>query len=80
MILFINKVLTKKFVDHSIISEFTCEFPQISHTVSHEITTGWAGVSQVLCKLGSENAHRCAQNAENGFGFDFFKRYHKDAD
>jgi hypothetical protein len=31
-----------------------------------------ASLSQVLCKMGSENAHRCAQNAENRFGFDFF--------
>jgi hypothetical protein len=31
--------------------------------------------------MGSENAHGCAQNAENGFGFDFFlERYHKDGD
>jgi hypothetical protein len=30
--------------------------------------------------MGSENAHGCAQNAENSFGFvDFFlERYHKD--
>jgi hypothetical protein len=31
--------------------------------------------------MGSENAHGCAQNAENGFGFDFsFERYHKHGD
>jgi hypothetical protein len=30
--------------------------------------------------MGSENAHRCAQNAENGFGFDFLERHHKDGD
>jgi hypothetical protein len=30
--------------------------------------------------MGSENAHRCAQNAENGFGFDFLEQYHKDGD
>jgi hypothetical protein len=30
--------------------------------------------------MGSENAHRCAQNAENGFDFDFLERYHKDGD
>jgi hypothetical protein len=28
--------------------------------------------------MGSENAHGCAQTSENGFGFDFLKRYHKD--
>jgi hypothetical protein len=30
--------------------------------------------------MGSENAHGCAQNAENGFAFDFLERYHKDDD
>jgi hypothetical protein len=31
--------------------------------------------------MGSENAHGCAQNAENGFNFDFFlERCHKDGD
>jgi hypothetical protein len=31
--------------------------------------------------MGSENTHGCAQNADNGFGFDFFlERYHKDGD
>jgi hypothetical protein len=33
-----------------------------------------------LYKNGSENAHGCAQNAENGFRFDFLKRYDKDGD
>jgi hypothetical protein len=28
--------------------------------------------------MGSENAHGCAQNAENGFNFYFLQRYHKD--
>jgi hypothetical protein len=28
--------------------------------------------------MGSENLHGCAQNAENGFGFGFLERYHKD--
>jgi hypothetical protein len=29
--------------------------------------------------MGSQNVHRYAQNAENGFDFDFFlERYHKD--
>jgi hypothetical protein len=35
-------------------------------------------LSQVFRKVGSENAHRCAQNAENGFDFDFLEQYHKD--
>jgi hypothetical protein len=30
--------------------------------------------------MGSENSHACAQNAENGFGFDSLERYHKDGD
>jgi hypothetical protein len=30
--------------------------------------------------MGSENGHRCALNAENGFDFDFLQRYHKDGD
>jgi hypothetical protein len=28
--------------------------------------------------MGSENIHGCTRNAENGFGFDFLERYHKD--
>jgi hypothetical protein len=28
--------------------------------------------------MGSENAHECTPNAENGFFFDFLDRYHKD--
>jgi hypothetical protein len=28
--------------------------------------------------MGSENAHRQTQNAENGFGFNFLEEYHKD--
>jgi hypothetical protein len=31
-----------------------------------------------LHKMGSENAHECSQNAENGFGFNFIERCHKD--
>jgi tRNA(Ile2) C34 agmatinyltransferase TiaS len=27
--------------------------------------------------MGSKNAHRCAQNAENCFDFDFLEQYHK---
>jgi hypothetical protein len=30
--------------------------------------------------MGSGNGHGCAQNAENGFGFDFLVRYPKDGD
>jgi hypothetical protein len=28
--------------------------------------------------MGSEYAHGCIQNAEDGFGFDFLEQYHKD--
>jgi hypothetical protein len=28
--------------------------------------------------MDSENAHGCAQNAENDFGFVFLEQYHKD--
>jgi hypothetical protein len=27
--------------------------------------------------MGSKNIHKCSQNAENGFGFDFLEQYHK---
>jgi hypothetical protein len=30
--------------------------------------------------MGSENTHGCAENSENGFGFDFLELYHKDGD
>jgi hypothetical protein len=30
--------------------------------------------------MGSEEAHGYAQNAENGFNFDFLELYHKDGD
>jgi hypothetical protein len=33
-----------------------------------------------LFKRGSENGHRCTQNAENFFSFDFLEQYHKDGD
>jgi hypothetical protein len=53
------------------ISELSCEFPQISHTVLYDITVR-LGCHKFLHKMGSRNAHRFAQNTENGFGFDFF--------
>jgi hypothetical protein len=34
--------------------------------------------SQVLLKMGSENAHWFEQNAENGIDFYFLERYCKD--
>jgi hypothetical protein len=30
--------------------------------------------------MGSENAHKCTQNTENGFSFDCLERYHKYGD
>jgi hypothetical protein len=30
--------------------------------------------------VGPRNAHGCTQIAENGFGFEFLERYHKDGD
>jgi hypothetical protein len=36
------------------------------------------GYHQFCQEMGSENAHGCAQNAENGFDFDFLQPYHKD--
>jgi hypothetical protein len=36
--------------------------------------------SHVLRKMGSENAHECAERAENVFGVDFLDRYNKDGD
>jgi hypothetical protein len=60
---------------HFIISELSSEFSQISHTLFYEIITNYEYVklSQVLRKMGSENAHGCAQNADNGFGCDIFR-------
>jgi hypothetical protein len=37
-------------------------------------------LSQVLCKLGSENAHGCAQNTENVFSFAFLRVIPQDGD
>jgi hypothetical protein len=45
------------------------------------ICTRLSQLPQVLRKMCSENAHGCAQNAENGFGFEYFlERYDKDGD
>jgi hypothetical protein len=55
---------------HFTISELSCEFPQISRIVLYEIITVRL-ICHVLRKMGFENDHGCALNAENGFGFDF---------
>jgi hypothetical protein len=51
------------------ISELSCEFPQFSRTVSSRLSQ--ARLSQVLRKVGSENAHGCAQNAEMALALTF---------
>jgi hypothetical protein len=43
------------------ISKLSCEFLQISCTVLYEMIT--VGLSQILRKMGSENADGCVQNA-----------------
>jgi hypothetical protein len=64
-------MLTKKMGERQrfTVSALPRKFTQISRNVLYEIIT--VGLSQVLCKTGSENSHVCAQNAENGFDFDF---------
>jgi hypothetical protein len=48
-----------------------CRLPQISHTLLYMIIKVSQGY-QILCKVGFENTHRWAQNAENGFSFEFY--------
>jgi hypothetical protein len=55
------------------ISELSREFPQISRTVLYEIMTVRLGYNKFCPRLGSENGHGCASNAENGLGFDVFR-------
>jgi hypothetical protein len=51
---------------HLTISELSCEFHKFHALFSTRLSQ--ARLSQVVCKMGSENAHRCAHNMENGFG------------
>jgi hypothetical protein len=61
MILF--KLLTKNCERQCFkLSEIACEIPKMPYTVFY---------------MGSENAHWCTQNAENGCGFDVSRRYHE---
>jgi hypothetical protein len=53
------------------IPKLACEFPQISRTLLYEIIIVRLGYHN-FAKNGFRNAHTCAQNAKNGFGFDFF--------
>jgi hypothetical protein len=68
MILF--KVLSRKFFrdDTSQFENFRVNFYKFHALLSMRLSQ--ARLSQILHKVGSENAHRWAQNAENGFGFD----------
>jgi bifunctional pyridoxal-dependent enzyme with beta-cystathionase and maltose regulon repressor activities len=63
---------------HFTISELSFEFAQVSRTVLYEIITARLGYHNFLCKM--QNVHRCTQNPENGFGFNFLEQYHKDGD
>jgi hypothetical protein len=67
------KMLTKKFVKDSA-SQFQTS-PMNFHTFRALFSArlSQARLSQVSRKIGSENAHGCAQNAENGFGLDFIR-------
>jgi hypothetical protein len=56
-----------------IISELSCESPQISCSVLCEIVTVRLRISQLLHNRDSENAHGRTQNADNGFGSDLFR-------
>jgi hypothetical protein len=64
----------------SILKNFRVNVSQISRTVINEIIRVRLGHHKFCARLVSENAHGCAQNAENGFDFDFLERYHEDGD
>jgi hypothetical protein len=65
------KVLTKKSLKDgaSQFQNFCVNFHKFHTPFSMRLSQ--AKLSQILCKMVSENAHRCPQNTENGFGFDF---------
>jgi hypothetical protein len=44
-------------------------YPNYTHSSLRDYCS-YARLSQVLRNIGSENAHGCAQNAENGFSFE----------
>jgi hypothetical protein len=60
------------------LSERSCELPQISRTVLHEIITVTLDYHKVCARWVPKNAHGCTQNAANGFGLNFYEGYHKD--
>jgi hypothetical protein len=68
------KLLTQKFVtDHaSLFQNFRVAFHKFQPLFSTRLSQLGSAITS-LRKMGSENAHSCAQNAENDFGFDFFE-------
>jgi hypothetical protein len=58
-----HEVLTKEFV-----KEGVSQLRKFSVNV-HKFHT----LASFAREVSSENAHECAQNAENGFGFGFFR-------
>jgi hypothetical protein len=74
------KLPNKKIVKDgaSQFQNFRVNFHKVHALLSMRLSQ--ARLSQVLRKMGSENVHRCAQNAGNGFGFGFLERNHKDGD
>jgi hypothetical protein len=74
------KMLTKKFLKDgdSQFQNFRVNFHKFHALFCTRLSQ--TRLSQVLRKMDSENAHGCAQNAKNSFGFDFLERYNKDGD
>jgi hypothetical protein len=64
------KVLTKKFVKDSAsqFENFHVNFHKLYALFSMRLSQ-LGMLSQILLKMGSENAHGCTQNAEKGFSF-----------
>jgi hypothetical protein len=77
-VLILLRELAKKFVKDgaSQFQNFLVNFHKFHPLFSTEYHSS-ASLSQVLRKMVSD-AHWCAQNAENCFGFDFLDRYYKD--
>jgi hypothetical protein len=72
LFLILFEVLTKKFVNDgaSQFHNFQANFSKFQALFSKKLSQ-LARISQALSKTGLINAHGCAQNAENDFGFDF---------
>jgi hypothetical protein len=56
---------------HFTIADISCEFPQMSCTPLYMIITAEVSLAQVFSQYEFQNAHGCAQTAENVFGFCF---------